>query len=218
MAKQKKPEGNKRHGGGHLEKDWRVAAHQRAATAYEHEILRRTLRPLGCAELFDDLEKPLTTSSFNKHPLLQAHYTLHLEVGFSIDLKPLSKGQIRLLFDMDRLLTDLKSTAFYKYCAWPTSFHADEDQRGFAVIFANTGTESLIVHNRPDLSEGPPLASTRLRNGCSVQVHWFEPFIADVADNCRIRFAEDGSKLMDRIESNYPFRQVFWEDWARRLP
>ena len=46
----------------------------------------------------------------------------------------------------------------------------------------------------------------------------FEPFIDDIADHCRYDFAEDGSELMARIESNYEFREAFWEDWADREP
>lgn len=58
----------------------------------------------------------------------------------------------------------------------------------------------------------------QLGNGCPIQIHFYEPFIDDVADGCRICFAEDGSRLMERIESNDEFRESSWQHWESRDP
>ena len=193
----------------------RAAAYDRAVMAFEHEALFRALEPLGRPDLLAELGRPLTTERVSEHPLLREHYPLSLEVCFTGDSNPPPMPWTKPMPKLKRMVFEFSRTQFHRNCVQPQVLEQRDLQWGYAVDFPYNGA-GLILHNRRDLSEGPPLLSRRLHNGCLVQIHWFEPFIDDVADACRVRFAEEGSKLMDMIESNHPFRESSWDDWVDR--
>lgn len=195
---------------------------ERSAAAYEDEVLRRALEPIGRDDLYRQLGWPkvkVTTEAFNNHSVIYNAYPLHLEVRTSGKSNPPPVPYAKPLPRLEDMLFEFPNTEFHRRCVGANRYTSrDRWSRGFAVVFPYNGRGSLILHDRPDLTEGPPLVSRKMPNGAVIQIHWFKPYIDDVADDCRFRFAEEGSVLMERIESNWDFRETCWLDWADRKP
>jgi hypothetical protein len=212
MPGDKKAKKVQRHTEKQGEAEHRMASYRRAGSAYEHEVLYRALRPLGRPDILEELGRPLTAESVNQHPLLNAHYPLHLEIRPHGVSNPLPRPFDKPLPSLKRMLSEFPDTVFHGRCILPKTYRHPDDPFGYAVIFAYGEEGSMILHNRPDFTEGPARVTKELPNGCVVQIHDFAPFADDIADLCRHFFAEEGSALEDMIESNYPFREAFWPE------
>ena len=50
----------------------RMAAHERAASAYQHDVVLRAVGPIGLRRLYGGLVRPYTAAALNAHPVLRA--------------------------------------------------------------------------------------------------------------------------------------------------
>lgn len=202
--------------------DRRMQTFKRRVLAYQDEVLRLALEPIGRDDLYRELGWPkvkVTAEAFNNHPVIYDAYPLHMEVRASGKSNPPPVPYAKPLPALEGMLFEFPETEFHRRCIGAKRYtRPDRWSRGFAVIFPYDGRASLILHDRPDLAEGPALVSRQMPNGAMIQIHWFAPYIDDVADDCRSRFAEEESELRERIESNCDFRETCWLDWADREP
>lgn len=123
-----------------------MANYRRASLAYEDEMLRRALRPLGRPDLLSDLGQPVTATSFNEHHLLSRHYPLYLEVRFNGASNPPPTPSIKRLLELERMIFEFPDSEFHRACVHPKVFAPSGDPRGFAVVFPYGGGE-------PDLAQ-----------------------------------------------------------------
>src|SRR4051812_34870170 len=161
------------------ERERRMRNYERAAAAYEDETLRRALGPLGLRGLLGEVGVPATAEAVNAHPLIQECYPLVLEVRFSGKSHPPPSAWEKPLPALHRMVFEFPDTLLHRWCVDAKSYRPEMWARGLAVVFPYDGV-SLVLHNRPDLTEGPPLVNRRRPNGCVLQVHYFEPFTDDV--------------------------------------
>jgi hypothetical protein len=184
--------------------EFQAIARNRAAHAFETDLVRYYLQVLGREDLLTDL----------------LYQGTHAEDWASLDTlweligpippmkfqawprkcqppEPTFKKLLELLrsqepgLDVVKCLSDDWSPGYW-------------GETGLGLVFVYKDQE-VILHNRPQWSQGKPIKTILLPNGCSLGMHRARPFLLDLAGEYRMDLAADDSALYDRIESNWDF-------------
>ena len=83
----------------------------------------------------------------------------------------------------------------------------DEGSRGVVISWHE---ELAVIHNQPHLCSKGPLDQIEYPSGHYLALHWFEPFVAEVADCCRCDMAEEQA-IIDLEEGDWGLKD--WSDY-----
>ncbi len=70
--------------------------------------------------------------------------------------------------------------------------------------------ELAVIHNRPAITAQPPIDHFEFATDQSLALHWFEPFIKELAEQCRCEIAEEQA-IIDLEEGEWSMRD--WNDY-----
>jgi len=194
------------------EKRYRAEVRRRADVAFEDESARRVLEAVGRLDLVREITQPRKGSDW---PVVRmaAFYTLPEFEFFPMRLELRARkckhdepGLDVLLRSLGRQFPDT-----YVIQCLARDYDARKCQHRSVGIVFPYDDDVVIAHNRPDWTEGSPIQTHDCQNGCVLAMHHFEPFIEDVAEECRGDMAND--EQMELIESNADWRQTSWRDY-----
>jgi hypothetical protein len=197
--------------------EFQASSRKRAAMALETDIVKYYLQVFGREDLFKELLYPGTHAEdwANLDELWQI-------IGHRIPLKlqAWSRKGLPSVPTFKKLLGQLQCEVPNSDLA--TCFSDDwnpgywgETGLGLVVVYKDL---EVILHNKPQWSQGKPIKTILLPNGCSLAMHRARPFLLDLANEYR-NYLDDDSALYDRIESNWDFDrdgEGRWEDQELR--
>lgn len=83
-----------------------------------------------------------------------------------------------------------------------------DSARGLGVVTFWRG-HKVVIHNRPELTVHRPINKLRVNHDTTIAMHWFEPFVADLAETCRGDIASEDAII--RLEDTWS--HMDWEDF-----
>jgi hypothetical protein len=65
--------------------------------------------------------------------------------------------------------------------------------------------EIVVLHDRPGWSQYPAIDTLEVDEDCTLALHWFQPFICEVAEQCRCDMTDEDT-ITELLEG---------EEWSR---
>ena len=182
---------------------------RRQSIAYEDEVARRILQAVSRLDIHDRLARYI--GGFDEWPVLtiDALYDDPDFENFPMRLQFRNREYQAPEPGIVKLLHMFPGTMIAKCLSDDWDPDEDLDYEGFGLIVPYGG-RTVVIHNRPDLAKGPAIRRHRCGSGCRLAMHRFEPFIDDLAEECRVYMASERGR--EEIESNADWRESSWED------
>lgn len=178
----------------------------RVDRAFETQILKFILRSFGREDILGELlsfdagpEPYGLLDAFWNHPRVDGSLPMKIE-AWSRQCQPNEPKFVELL---QQLIDERPQSALTQFLLpdWEQRYTGE---LGVGVVVPYRD-ETVIIHTWPGFSQGKPKKRITLANGCGLEMHRAFPFLMDYANEHRIRLADEGSELYERIEAGWDF-------------
>jgi hypothetical protein len=180
--------------------DHQVRSEIRAQQQLENDVARFLLKSVGCSHLYNELswecdqrtcESTIWIKDIFEHVDFDP-YVMKLAFSYRECKRP-ERGIEKLLGE------------------WADSFLDRFREQSYGVIMP-WHEEVVVLHNRPFWSQYTAIDALEIDEDCTLALHWFQPFICELAEQCRCDMADEDT-ITELLEGEEWSRD--WYDYPR---
>jgi len=182
------------------EREYRAYTADRIRTQLEAETAKFILESVGCLQLFREL------SWVTNHITLERGISI-AEISRHADFEPFPL-QLDFLHRESRIPDCSIRKLLREFGnSFANRFRGRHRGRGLGVIMP-WHEEVVVLHHRPFWSQYAAIDDLKIDENCTLALHWFEPFICELAERCDMT---DEATLIELEEGEWGPKD--WRDY-----